>query len=105
MPKGRRPPADWRERLGSLRNISPLLKMVGNQLAADGGGHRDALRQGASACGNAWVSKLIIDAVVTLISSGKPLPTRSGHWSAPSSDWPSPATSSAGVWPSPTASW
>ena len=24
--------------------------MVGNQLAADGGGHRDALRQGASAC-------------------------------------------------------
>src|SRR5438046_2853355 len=72
MPKRRGPPADWRERLASLRNIRPLLKMVwetspGLTVATIGMRFIRALLPVLML----WVSKLIIDAVVALICPGK----------------------------------
>src|SRR5713226_7452364 len=72
MPKRRGPPADWRERLASFHNIRPLLKMVwetspGLTLATVAMRFTRALLP----VGMLWVSKLIIDTVVALISPGK----------------------------------
>src|SRR5712664_1925261 len=73
MPKRRGPSVDWRERLSSLRNIRPLLKMVWEtspMLAVATIAMR--FTRALLPVGMLWVSKLIIDAVVALISSGKP---------------------------------
>jgi ATP-binding cassette subfamily B protein len=72
IPKRRGPAANWRERLGSLRNIRPLVKMVwetGPSLTVATVVMR--LTKALIPVAMLWVSKLIIDGVVTLISAGK----------------------------------
>jgi ATP-binding cassette, subfamily B, bacterial len=72
MPKRRGPPANWRQRLTSLHNIRPLLKMVwetGPALTIATVAMR--FTKALIPVGMLWVSKLIIDSVVALISSGR----------------------------------
>ncbi len=72
LPKRRGPPANWRQRLSALRNIRPLIKMVWETapgLTAASVAMR--LAKALLPVAMLWVSKLIIDSVVALISSGK----------------------------------
>jgi ATP-binding cassette subfamily B protein len=73
MPKRRGPPAGWRERLASLRNIRPLLVLVwetGPLLTVLSIAMR--LVKALVPVAMLWVSKLIIDAVVARISAARP---------------------------------
>ena len=97
----------WRDRLASLRNVRPLLRMVWETsppLVVTTGFLR--LVRALLPLAMLWVSKLILDAVVGRISHGSGQSDGTfGSWWRWNWAWPSPATCWAGQIPYATASW